>query len=217
MFAIDNDMLIASGGGIGFATVRSIATTTGGQSVTGINKPAGIQVGDIVLVLSADLPGGSAGNDIRSNTIWPNKTGVLPGGSNSEAVLFQRVMTALDLADVWTLTNTGGEYVAIALIPHGATGSAIRSTQANADGQSSLTLTGFQPTGYGAVILHCDRDADATPAVPTGFTSRFAGNILGAYSFLVADYIDYNGGDVMIAPTTGASDFAETAFFVELT
>lgn len=218
---------VARGGGVGFAAFRSVNSDvfTNLSGNFAVNKPSGLQLGDIVVILcfaatsGAILKTASTGqafNRVQLNGI---------GSGVNQAVLFWKVMsTAADISgasgDTFEVQGgaSSGGCVALAYIPNGATGVAVRSSVADASGQSSLVLSAFQPTGYGAAVLFADRDPDVTPAItPNFFAQRFSAVVASFYTMSAWDLIDYNGGNVTVSSIVGAGNFAECGFLLEFT
>lgn len=190
---------------------RAGATTSASTTCA---KPAGVAVGDLVIVVVPDLDtltlttsGGSAWT--RDQINWSTLF--------YESVAFAKVLTALDVSNAWTFSATAtGRATAWAGEDLG--GVAIRSPGENVTlSAASLTLTGYTPTDTPlAVAIVIDRDPDVTPVAPSGWTNRFSGVVATNWVVALADFDNYLGANVVWTGLNGAGGTAQVGWIVEV-
>lgn len=192
---------------------------TNGPASTSVGKPTGVAVGDVVLFVIPDTTSSAAALTLTTSggAAWTKSTFNVPA-HGYDAVLFCKVLTALDVSNAWTLSasEAGNAY---AWIGNDAGSVAIQSTAVNAVSQSTLTLTGFTPTQtHAAIAVVVDRDPDVTPTIAGGFTRRATGANSGNWVSAVADNSDggYTGANVVWSGLNGASGFADYGWLVRV-
>ncbi len=190
------------------------SANTGGTNVV---KPSGVAVGDVVLFVIPDATDATTLTlTTASGGAWTKSFFGVPA-HGYQAVLFCKVLTALDVSNAWTLSNAE-DGRAYAWVGNDAGSVTVKDTAVNSTAQSSLTLDGFSPDQTHAVIaVIVDRDADVTPTISAGFTIRSSATLVGNWTAAVADDPDgYTGANVVWSDTDGASGFAEYGWLVEV-
>lgn len=180
---------------------RANAFTAGGG--TSVTKPAGVEVGDLVVVWAIDIATGAT-LTTTSGSAW-SKQSVSAGGSTNGAVIaFWKILNATDVANAWTLSSAAADGVqALRWRGNGANAVAVKATTSDGGGNPTLTLAGFsKAAGHrGVIALFGQSQADpaagdgAGIAVPSGFTERRRDySVPDGFSALIADrlggYVD---------------------------
>lgn len=173
---------------------RANAFTAGGG--TTITKPAGVEVGDLVVVWAIDISSGAT-LTTTSGSAWSKQ-------SVSPAIAFWKILDATDVANAWTLSSAAADGAqALRYRGNGTTAATVKATTSNGGGNSTLTLSGFaKAAGHrGVIALYSQYSGDpsagdgATIAVPSGFTERRRDYSTGDFfAALIADrlggYVD---------------------------
>lgn len=203
-----------------FSSVGSLAyRSAAGSSGATITKPAGVAVGDIVLVMATfgvggktlSTSGGSAWN--RTELAW------VSSGYGYYSVLFWKILNATDVANAWNLNVAAYTMSAVAYsgTPANAT---VKAMTENNSGVGELVLAGFAPAAnsLGVVTLIHDRDDDLVSITPpAGFAERLDATY-GPFHVDVADKLSgYGGGDITWTDTYGDFTYPEAGFAVEIT
>lgn len=164
-------MALADGPPVEYA---SSATTAPGASA--VSKPAGLEVGDLVVVWAHGFSSPSPTLQTASGAAWAvvdNNAGVTLAG---RMALFAKVMTATDVANAWNLSEAISEgAVAIRYVSHGADTVTFKSANVTgSNGNFSVSGAGFTKAAgsYGVLGLAISTTEATTIGVPAGFTQR---------------------------------------------
>lgn len=193
---------------------RSAAHTTSFATCT---KPAGVEVGDLVIVAVSDgmAPGGTLKSGV-GGVAWPVDYQFVAAHSYQAAV-FIKVLDAVDLASAWVFSGAV-DAQAWAFPTEGEVGGAyVRSAAVNGLNQATLSLAGFTPTNtFAAIAVIIDRDADVTPAPPADFTTLNVHHAIWTFAVAITD--SYAGAAaVWSGLDAGVDDFAEVGWLIEVT
>jgi hypothetical protein len=203
-------MMAAQSGPVEFTSGAS--SSAAGASPATVTKPAGLEVGDLVLVVCDTDTGATL--TTTSGPAWSGSyvaNGTLAYGG---VKLFWKVMTATDVANAWTLSFGGNGARSARYRGNGANAVTVKSTGSGSSG-STLTLAGFAKSAstYGVITVMINT---ADPAVPAGFTSRYNA-VVGAERIHFADnqaaYVD--GASVTWTPVFPGDGYV--GFLLEVT
>jgi hypothetical protein len=184
-------------GGVSPAVFRNGAVINGATSATAVPL-TGAVAGDLAMICvwngapgASSITGGSGGAWTQSLLTWTNF-----GYSSS---VWQRVLTAGDLAGVTANTSSSGYTLAWAVYSN--TTLATQKSQNLGDVGTTLPLVGFvkNVASKGVITFAMDRDPASVPTVPAGFTGRAGPGGFGTFSNSVADLL---GGYVDNAAVT---------------
>lgn len=173
---------------------RSMVASSAATSV--VTKPAGIAVGDLVVVIIPD-GSGIAGLSTTAGSAW-----AFDGETVGGVITFWswKVLNATDVANTWnTSANHTADTVAYAYEGRGATTLTRKLGATSSGAVNTLDLgTGYAPsaTTKGFIAYITDNAIADAPTVPAGFQSR--GGTAGARKTILSDnLISYNGGPVI--------------------
>ncbi len=198
----------AAGGILPQATFRSITRNNNTGPFSNVNKPAGIAVGDIVLIF-ADR-GGSGGATTITTSGGGTWTKLAAAGGYT--AVFWKVLDATDVSNSWG-SLPDGYCTTIAYIPNGATGVDL-TTYSAVPTAGVLTIPGVSRFGSrGIVTLLSNKSTGPSGVVPTSFTDRQA---VATWGSGVADLLTgaYAGGNVV---WTGLPAASQDSFLVKFT
>lgn len=150
---------------------RASATTSASAT---ISKPAGVAVGDLVIITATDPT--SLGNiSTASGDTWTaNEIIWTTSGLGYKSRIWWKFLNATDVANSWTHSGGAKDFGAVAWIATGASAVVVKSTTNGAGSTTSFDLAGYTTAvSRGTISVISDRDASAA-TVPSGFTSRFA-------------------------------------------
>lgn len=210
------------GGGSPLAYRSSSLGTNLGSGIFAVNKPAGLSAGDICIVFAPSCPTGTTlitYSGVTPINTWNSSSQTfVTGGYNS--TVFWRLIDSVDLAGTWTMSSTSNQALSIAYTGNGATALNAKSIVSNPASQSTLTLTGFAPSGStrGVIALLADRDdgVGTTDTTPTSFTNRYSNYVNSAFWVSVDDWVSgYAGANVVYTGTNGTSGFSEVGWLFE--
>lgn len=195
----------------GLEYMANAFTAGGGTTVT---KPAGVQVGDVVVVWAVDISSGAT-LTTTSGSSWSSQSVTASGSTNGATIAFWKILNATDVANAWTLSATPDDGVqALRYRGNGATAVTVKATKVDGGGASSMSLTGFsKAAGHRAAIaLYGQSSGDVAAgdgagiAVPAGFTERRRDyDVPLRFAALIADtlgsYVDGAAVQFTSAPT----------------
>lgn len=210
-------MALADGPPIEFTT-----TANSGVGVTTIVKPSGVEVGDLVLVWTQNIPASATLVTTTGATWGRSVVSQVVAGPNNNSSLFWKVMTATDVAQAWVLSSAPTSFsVAVRYIGHGANTVITRTVgDYNGVGNTTLNLAGFTKSAgtYGVISVLVEQQTSGTPSVvPTGFTER-ARLALSGYTAVVADKLyDYVDGASVVWTLNTPPSNAESGLLLEVT
>jgi hypothetical protein len=171
------------------ATFRSSATVANGNSP--INKPAGIEVGDLVLVFfSADADYQTL--QTSGGSVWP-----IVFSSDGRSSCAAKVLTATDVSNSWVYSFPTNIYcVALAYKPNGATGIAL-GTVTKFTGVANPSIPGVSNGNSRGVIAALDTSLTGNPSSGSNpgapfTTRRTPGNLSAVSESLTGGYTGAN-------------------------
>jgi hypothetical protein len=165
---------------------RSSAIVASGTTAA---KPAGVAVGDIVVVLAPD---GSSTFSLTTSggSVWTRDATV--------AVTFTKILNATDVANNWVFDNApGAGSIAVAWEGRGAAALSLKpTTSVTGPATTSFVVTGFTPSAVSKGVIAFVKGGNVgSPTPPSNFTNRRADfTLLGQTAF--ADSIGYPGGSL---------------------
>lgn len=187
-------------------TFRAVGETFNAPSGGAMTKPAGVAVGDLVILVTVSGADGAVAT--TSGSTWTKDSGATQR-------LYWKVLDATDVANNWVWTGAGTVYLAaIAYSNAGQTISSVAVSGQTDAGPSvtSLTIPGAGPSAAGrprAVIAALATNNSAvwvTPSQPTDFTMRAISSVTAS----VADrMLGYSGTS---ATWTGLTSEASTVY-----
>lgn len=197
---------------------RAKSTSTGSTSTA--PKPAGIAVGDTVVVVAVQTIGASL--TTSSGSAWTSTSFNNTTGARTYAV-YSKTLNATDVANAWNFSGAVGGCFSIAYDARGTGAVAQKESEVNTVAATTVVLNGYSPAWNhkGAFTVMVDETTTATDTTPTNFTSREAGNYGSGPTVRVsfADRIDGNySGSVTWTNTGAVSDgTTECAALYEIT
>lgn len=193
---------------LGFITKRTAAepivfrgTTTSAANATFVSKPAGVAVGDLVVVaIGNSAPVTPLTLTTLSGSAW-NKNAMTWATFGYESTIFWKILNATDVANNWNF-SAATAYSCSAYAAPGATAAAVRATfNMPSSGIGIGTLPGFTPTAgaRGLVSAISDRTGDPNSVfAPAGFTARIKSNQSTYWTVALADMPPgYAGGNLV--------------------
>lgn len=197
---------------------RSATITANFGWNTAINKPAGIQVGDIVLLVFFITSGGNVtAVSTNGGNPWTQKSVYVDGGGLEYSV-WAKVMDAADIANQWfpgVFPNGGFYCAALAYIPKGAVDVTVGAWVENTV-TATMTIPGMSNSNSrGAVSGYID-NGGVTGTLPGAFSLTYNPAVAGGAQKFAEQFTGgYNGGPVLWTgvPTT-RSTFGFLAKFI---
>jgi hypothetical protein len=185
-------------GGYDGLNFRAAATSSGGTST--VPRPAGIAVGDLVVVfaglgVSVTKLSTSGGAD-WSGVIYTDI------GASQQFGVFWKVLNATDVANGWALdASSSDKIVSAAYVTPGT--ATVTQKGSTGDGAGGATLTGFTPaaTSRGALAFF-GYYSGSSFVDPSGFTQRALG-VGATISVEILDKRNYSSGSVAGTQTGG--------------
>jgi hypothetical protein len=150
---------------------------------TAVTKPAGIEAGDLVIVISTEnvSSGGPFATVLTTTSGSAWGTATLSAGATGVYRYWWKILNATDVANTWTHNVAHNPSVtALAYRGNGATTLTVISNTANPNASASPTLAipGYSNTeSKGTICWYIDAASTDVATPPSGFTSREAATI----------------------------------------
>ncbi len=182
---------------------------------TSVAKPAGLAVGDLVVVL-ASFDGATSMNTVGGSA-WGVSTNNWPASYSYTSSVFYKVLDANDVANAWTINASVMTQIAV-YQPNGANRISVKSSTDTGGGVGSFNTPTYAPSAShaGAVIIVCDRDDSNSDYVIGDFTVRQSNNSNQYFWCKIADKLTgHNGGAVSITGLNVSSSYSQVVWVLE--